>query len=71
MLYMIIISGRAFPIGSTIPVQLTFMPLQKIKVFRLSAAIEGKILVPTFLRPFFGFLIKRPVTDYMFRTSGL
>ena len=41
MLYVIVISGRAFPIGSTIPIQLTFMPLQKIKVFRIAAVLEG------------------------------
>lgn len=41
MHYMIVISGRAFPIGSTIPIQLTFMPISKIKIFRISAVLEG------------------------------
>lgn len=59
MLYMIIISGRAFPIGSTIPVQLNFMPLQKIKIFRLSAVLEGGNLVPSFQHLFSGFLLMR------------
>ena len=41
MHYLIVISGRAFPIGSTIPLQLTFMPIAKIKIFRVSVVLEG------------------------------
>ena len=41
MHYQIIISGRTFPIGSTIPLHITFMPIAKIKIFRISASIEG------------------------------
>lgn len=42
MHYMITISGRAFPIGSTIPIHITFMPISKVKIFRISALIEGR-----------------------------
>lgn len=41
MHYAIIISGRAFPIGSPIPLHITFMPLTKIKIFRVTAVVEG------------------------------
>ena len=44
MHYLIIVSGRAFPIGSSIPLQITFMPIAKIKVYRISAYIEGGFL---------------------------
>ncbi|EJD08036.1 uncharacterized protein FOMMEDRAFT_131011 [Fomitiporia mediterranea MF3/22] len=43
MHYMIIISGRAFPIGSSIPIHLTFMPIAKVKIFRISAYLEEKV----------------------------
>ena len=43
LLYVIVISGRAFPIGSTIPIQVTFMPMAKIKVYRISVILEGEI----------------------------
>lgn len=43
MHYIIIISGRTFPIGSAIPVHITFMPIAKIKIYRISAIIEGTI----------------------------
>ena len=42
MQYLIAISGRSFPIGSTIPFSITFVPWTKMKVFRLSLVIEGK-----------------------------
>lgn len=42
MHYAIIISGRAFPIGSSIPLHVTFMPLTKIKIFRISVVVEGE-----------------------------
>ncbi|KAL5504710.1 hypothetical protein ACEPAH_7373 [Sanghuangporus vaninii] len=43
MHYLIIISGRSFPIGSSIPIHITFMPIAKIKIFRISALVEEKI----------------------------
>ena len=45
MHYLIIISGRSFPIGSAIPIHITFMPIAKIKIFRVSALIEGMPVV--------------------------
>lgn len=42
MHYLIIISGRSFPIGSVIPLELTFMPISKLKIHRISALIEGE-----------------------------
>lgn len=41
MHYVIVISGRAFPIGSVIPLHLTFVPMSKIKIYRISAVLEG------------------------------
>ncbi|THH03390.1 hypothetical protein EW145_g6296 [Phellinidium pouzarii] len=40
MLYMIIISGRAFPIGSIMPIHITFMPIAKLRIFRVAAVVE-------------------------------
>ena len=42
MHYQIIISGRTFPIGSTIPIHITFMPIAKVKIYRISAVLEGE-----------------------------
>lgn len=42
MHYQIIISGRTFPIGSTIPIHVTFMPIAKVKIYRISAVLEGE-----------------------------
>ena len=42
--YLISISGRAFPIGGTVPVTLAFLPLAKVKIYRLSIVIEGSSL---------------------------
>jgi len=41
MSYYLSIAGRAFPIGSKIPIQLTFMPLAKIKIHKVSVVIDG------------------------------
>ncbi|KAH8115350.1 hypothetical protein DFH11DRAFT_1588801 [Phellopilus nigrolimitatus] len=43
MHYMIVVSGKAFPIGSTIPIHVSFMPLAKIKIFRISVLLEEKV----------------------------
>ncbi len=40
--YLITISGRSFYIGGTMPISLTFMPLAKMKIHRLSVVIEGE-----------------------------
>lgn len=42
--YLIAISGRSFPTGSTIPLDLTIMPFTKAKVHRISVCIDGESL---------------------------
>lgn len=44
MVYYLSIVGRAFPIGSKIPIQLTFMPLAKVKIHKVSVMIDGTLL---------------------------
>ncbi|KAI0343649.1 hypothetical protein BDW22DRAFT_1356137 [Trametopsis cervina] len=43
MQYLIVISGRSFPIGGTIPFSITFMPLTKMKIFRLQVVLEERV----------------------------
>lgn len=40
--YLITISGRRFPTGGTIPIDLTIIPFTKAKVHRISAYIDGE-----------------------------
>jgi len=40
--YLIAISGRSFPTGGTIPLDLTIMPFTKAKVHRISIYIDGE-----------------------------
>jgi len=44
MVYYLSIVGRAFHIGSKIPIQLTFMPLAKVKIHKVSVVIDGTLL---------------------------
>ena len=44
MVYYLSIVGRAFPIGSKIPIQLTIMPLAKVKIHKVSVMIDGTLL---------------------------
>lgn len=41
MQYVIVVSGRAFRIGGRMPVSFVFMPLTKMKIYRISVVIEG------------------------------
>lgn len=41
--YFISISGRTFHIGGTMPVHLTLMPLDKMKVYRISILLEERV----------------------------
>ncbi len=41
MQYLIMISGRSFTIGGTMPITITFMPWTKMKIYRISVLIEG------------------------------
>ena len=43
MVYYLSIVGRAFPIGTKIPMQLTFMPLAKVKIYKVSVVIDGTL----------------------------
>jgi hypothetical protein len=51
--YLIAISGRMFYVGGTIPLQITFMPLAKVKIHRVAIFLEGGFLNwLTFILPF-------------------
>jgi len=39
--YLIALGGRSFVIGSHVPFSLTFVPLEKCKIYRLSVFLEG------------------------------
>ncbi|KAI0696679.1 hypothetical protein C8T65DRAFT_663417 [Cerioporus squamosus] len=43
MQYLIMISGRSFAIGGTMPVSITFMPWTKMKIHRISVLIEERV----------------------------
>lgn len=40
--YLLSLSGKSFPIGGTMPLQLTLMPLSKMSIYRLSVILEEK-----------------------------
>ena len=64
MHYVICVSGRAFPIGSVIPIHVTLFPTAKVKVYRVAAVLEGTLCV------IFRLLNLVPIST-IFRTSGL
>jgi hypothetical protein len=39
--YIIAFSGKSFIIGSHIPFSLTLMPMEKVKIYRISVFLEG------------------------------
>jgi arrestin-related trafficking adapter 3/6 len=41
MQYMLSVSGRAFPIGGTIPITLRLLPMDKVRIYRILAQLEG------------------------------
>ncbi|KAJ7647686.1 hypothetical protein FB45DRAFT_206215 [Roridomyces roridus] len=43
MQYLISISGRSFPIGGTVPITLTLLPIAKVKIHRLEIYLEEKV----------------------------
>lgn len=45
MVYCLSIVGRAFPIGSKIPIQLTIMPLAKVKIHKVSVVVDGNVVI--------------------------
>ncbi|CAK5281850.1 unnamed protein product [Mycena citricolor] len=44
MQYVVSINGRSFPVGGKIPISLNFMPLDKIKIHRITIMLEGAYL---------------------------
>jgi hypothetical protein len=43
MQYVLTVSGRMFSIGGTIPIDMLFLPMAKVKILRLSVNIEGTL----------------------------
>ncbi|KAI0311490.1 hypothetical protein OF83DRAFT_755726 [Amylostereum chailletii] len=43
MQYLFSVSGRMFTIGGTIPIQMTFLPMSKMKIHRLSVTLEERV----------------------------
>ncbi len=41
MRYTLSVSGRMFPIGGTIPVTLSFLPMAKVRIYKISAQLKG------------------------------
>jgi arrestin-related trafficking adapter 3/6 len=39
--YMLSVFGRVFPIGGTIPITLSLLPMDKVRIYRISAVLEG------------------------------
>jgi hypothetical protein len=48
MQYSISVSGRMFPIGGSIPITLSFLPMAKVKIFKISAQLEEQVIFYTF-----------------------
>ena len=42
MQYVFTISGRMFTIGNTVPIDMTFLPMSKMKIHRISVYLEGE-----------------------------
>lgn len=50
--YLIAISGRCFPIGGVIPIELTLLPLDKVRIHRLGVTLEREFFVVFLLKLF-------------------
>lgn len=44
MQYMLSVSGRVFPIGGTVPITLSLLPLAKVKIFKILVQLEGNVI---------------------------
>jgi hypothetical protein len=44
MQYMLTVSGRVFPIGGAVPITLSLLPLEKVKIFKVLVQLEGKVI---------------------------
>jgi hypothetical protein len=43
--YLFKVSGKTFPIGATLNVKMVFLPLAKVRMYKLAVDIEGKRLL--------------------------
>ena len=44
MQYNLSVSGRVFPMGGTIPITLSLLPLEKVKIFGILVLLEGNVV---------------------------
>ncbi|TDL22999.1 hypothetical protein BD410DRAFT_839307 [Rickenella mellea] len=43
MHYVIVVTGRTFPIGSVIPLHITLVPTSELKIYRITAVLEERV----------------------------
>jgi len=43
MQYMLTVSGRVFPIGGAVPITLSLLPLEKVKIFKILVQLEERV----------------------------
>ncbi|KAH9067648.1 hypothetical protein EDB87DRAFT_1584445 [Lactarius vividus] len=48
MQYTLFASGRIFPIGDTIPITLSFLPMAKVRIYKISVLLEEQVIFFTF-----------------------
>ncbi|KAH9050986.1 hypothetical protein EDB83DRAFT_2399575 [Lactarius deliciosus] len=46
--YTLSVSGQMFPIGGSIPITLSFLPLAKVKIYKISVHLEEQVMFFTF-----------------------
>jgi hypothetical protein len=66
MQYSVSVSGRMFPIGGSIPITLSFLPMAKVKIFKISAQLEGDPHTRRFRYPADRLLLSEQVIFYTF-----
>lgn len=59
--YILSVSGRVFPIGGTVPITLTLLPMAKVKIFKVLVQLEGNVI----------YLISLNIITQINRTGGL
>jgi arrestin-related trafficking adapter 3/6 len=59
--YILSVSGRVFPLGGTVPITLTLLPMAKVKVFKVLVQLEGNVIYP----------IRLNIITQVNRTGGL
>ncbi|KAH9005698.1 hypothetical protein EDB84DRAFT_271479 [Lactarius hengduanensis] len=48
MQYTLSVSGRMFPVGDTIPITLSFLPMAKVRIYKISVLLEEQVVFFTF-----------------------